>query len=269
LPEKRRQRLAEMIRSEGEIRLHTAARVLGVSEMTARRDLELLQIQGVARRVHGGAVAVLPSEFSGRAERASAAKVAIAAKLLELVPARGAIVLDASSTVAALAAKLPDRDDLAVFTNGVDTFNTLVRNVHMAVHLLAGLYDRRTTNLVGPMTIQSLQSLYFDVAIMSCAGLDVRCGATEATLEDAAVKQRMMEASSRKILVVDRGKLGLRGRAQLAPIRDFDMIVTELDPDHKDLLEYRPFVQIRRPPCPARSTWEVADVVNRSVVECE
>jgi len=125
LPEKRRQRLAEMIRSEGEIRLHTAARVLGVSEMTARRDLELLQIQGVARRVHGGAVAVLPSEFSGRGERASAAKVAIAAKLLELVPARGAIVLDASSTVAALAAKLPDRDDLAVFTTTANPLQQL------------------------------------------------------------------------------------------------------------------------------------------------
>ena len=125
LPEMRRLRLAEMIRSEGEIRLHTAARVLGVSEMTARRDLELLQIQGVARRVHGGAVAVLPSEFSGRGERASAAKVAIAAKLLELVPARGAIVLDASSTVAALAAKLPDRDDLAVFTTTANPLQQL------------------------------------------------------------------------------------------------------------------------------------------------
>jgi DeoR family fructose operon transcriptional repressor len=245
LPELRRQRLAQMIRLEGEIRLQTAARVLGVSEMTARRDLEVLQIQGLARRVHGGAVAVLPSEFAGRAERASLAKVVIAGKLLELLPDSGAIVLDASSTVAALAAKLPDREGLAVFTNGVDTFTTLGQNVHVAVHLLAGLYDRRTTNLVGPMTLQSLQSLYFDVAIMSCAGLDVRWGATEATLEDAAVKQRMMEAASRKILAVDRTKLGLRGRARLAAIRDFDMIVTELDPDHKDLLEYRPFVEIR------------------------
>jgi DeoR/GlpR family transcriptional regulator of sugar metabolism len=80
---------------------------------------------------------------------------------------------------------------------------------------------------------------------MSCAGLDVRWGATEATLEDAAVKQRMMEASSRKILVVDRGKLGLRGRARLAPIQAFDVLVTELDPDHKDLNEYRPFVELR------------------------
>lgn len=245
MPEMRRQRLAEMIRREGEIRLQAAARALGVSEMTARRDLELLQIQGVARRVHGGAVAVLPSEFSGRAERASAAKVAIAAKLLELLPESGAIVLDASSTVAAVATKLPDRADLAVFTNGIDTFTTLMRNVHIAVHLLAGLYDRRTTNLVGPMTIQSLESLYFDVAIMSCAGLDVRWGATEATLEDAAVKRRMLEASSRKILVVDRSKLGLRGRARLAAIGEFDVIVTELDPDHKDLLEYRPFVEVR------------------------
>jgi DeoR family fructose operon transcriptional repressor len=213
--------------------------------MTARRDLELLQIQGLARRVHGGAVAVLPSEFAGRAARASAAKITIATKLLELLPQSGAIVLDASSTVAALAAKLPDNDDLAVFTNGVDTFTALVRNEHTAVHLLAGLYDRRTTNLVGPMTIQSLQALYFDVAILSCAGLDPRWGATEATLEDAAVKQRMMEASSRKILVVDRSKLGLRGRARLAAIQDFDVIVTELEPDHKELLEYRPFVEVR------------------------
>jgi len=133
----------------------------------------------------------------------------------------------------------------AVFTNGVDTFRTLLGSKHVAVHLLAGVYDRRTTNLVGPLTLRSLESLYFDVAVMSCAGLDVRWGATEATLEDAAVKQRMLEASSRKILAVDRSKLGLRGRARLAPIQAFDVLVTELDPNHKDLRDFRPFVELR------------------------
>jgi DeoR family fructose operon transcriptional repressor len=245
LPEMRRRRLAELIQREGEIRLQVAAEALGVSEMTARRDFEVLESMGVARRVHGGAVAVMPAEFSGRAERAAAAKLVIAAKLLELLPEHGAFVFDASSTVAALAAKLPDHDGTAVFTNGVDTFRTLLRSKHVAVHLLAGVYDRRTTNLVGPLTLRSLESLYFDVAIMSCAGLDVRWGATEATLEDAAVKQRMLEASNRKILAVDRSKLGLRGRARLAPVQAFDMLVTELDADHKDLNEYRPFVELR------------------------
>jgi DeoR family fructose operon transcriptional repressor len=245
LPDIRRRRLAELILREGEIRLRTAADALGVSEITARRDLERLEMMGVVRRVHGGAVAVLPSEFRGRAERATAAKLVIAGKLLELLPERGAFVLDASSTVAGLAAKLPDRSDIAVFTNGADTFNLVARNAHMAVHILAGVYDRRTTNLVGPLTIHSLEALYFDVAIMSCAGLDVRWGATEATLEDAAVKQRMLEASTRKILAVDREKLGLRGRARLAPIGAFDMLVTELDPNHKDLNEYRGLVEVR------------------------
>ena len=127
--------------------------------MTARRDLEVLEVMGVARRVHGGAVAVLPTQFGGRAERAAAAKLVIASKLLELLPERGAFALDASSTVAALAAKLPDRGDLAVFTNGVDTFSILARNEHLAVHLLAGVYDRRTTNLAGPLTIHSLETL--------------------------------------------------------------------------------------------------------------
>jgi len=234
-----------MIRSAGEIRLETAAQALGVSEMTARRDLDVLELMGVARRVHGGAVAVLPAEFSGRAERAAAAKMVIAGKLLELLPEHGAFAVDASSTVAALVAKLPDRDGMAVFTNGIGTFNTLLDRRHIAAHLLGGVYDRRTTNLVGPLTIRSLEALFFDVAIMSCAGLDVRWGATEATLEDAAVKQRMLDASSRKILAVDRGKLGLRGRARLAPIQGFDVLVTELDPDHKDLNEYRPFVELR------------------------
>ncbi len=245
LPEMRRRRLAQMIRSAGEIRLETAAQALGVSEMTARRDLDVLELMGVARRVHGGAVAVLPAEFSGRAERAAAAKMVIAGKLLELLPEHGAFAVDASSTVAALVAKLPDRDGMAVFTNGIGTFNTLLDRRHIAAHLLGGVYDRRTTNLVGPLTIRSLEALFFDVAIMSCAGLDVRWGATEATLEDAAVKQRMLDASSRKILAVDRGKLGLRGRARLAPIQGFDVLVTELDPDHKDLNEYRPFVELR------------------------
>ncbi len=241
----RRQHLAQMIRSAGEIRLENAARVRGGSEMTACRDLDVLELMGVARRVHGGAVAVLPSEFSGRAERAAAAKQVIAGKLLDLLPEHGAFVFDASSTVAACVAKLPDRDGMAIFTNGIDTFNMLLARRHIAAHVLGGVYDRRTTNLIGPLTIRSLEALYFDVAIMSCAGLDVRWGATEATLEDAAVKQRMLDAASRKILAVDRGKLGLRGRARLATVQAFDVLVTELDPDHKDLNEYRPFVELR------------------------
>jgi DeoR family transcriptional regulator, fructose operon transcriptional repressor len=154
-------------------------------------------------------------------------------------------VFDASSTVAALAAKVPDRDDLAFFTNGVETFTTLGRTERTPVHLLGGLYDRQTSNLVGPLTLRSLESLYFDVAVMSSAGLDPRFGATEATLEDAAVKQAMLGASSRKILAVDRGKLGLRGRARLAPLEMFDTLVTELDPEHRDLREYRAVIDVR------------------------
>lgn len=245
LPEVRRQRLAEMIRREGEVRLYTAARALGVSEMTVRRDLEVLQFQGVAKRVHGGAVSVNPSGFAGRAERATAAKLAIATKLLPLLPEQGAIVFDASSTVAALAAKVPDSADRLFFTNGIETFNALSRHERTSVHLLGGLYDRQTTNLVGPLTLRALDALYFDVAIMSCAALDPRLGATEATLEDAAVKARMLEVSGRKILAVDRGKFNLRALARVASLEVFDLLVTELEPDHRDLTELRALVEVR------------------------
>ncbi|MHB8618377.1 MAG: DeoR/GlpR family DNA-binding transcription regulator [Chloroflexota bacterium] len=244
LPEMRRSHLAEMIRGGGEVRLLEAARHLGVSEMTVRRDLEVLQMQGVAKRVHGGAVAIFPTTFAGRAERATDAKIAIAAKLELLVPEQGAIAFDASSTVAVLAGKLPDNGRRGFFTNGIETFLALARQQAANVHLLGGRYERQTGNLVGPLTTRALEALYFDVAIVSCAALDPRFGATEATLDDAETKGKMLEASKRKILAVDHTKLGVRGSVRLAELEAFDLLVTELDPDHKDLADYRAAIQI-------------------------
>jgi DeoR/GlpR family transcriptional regulator of sugar metabolism len=244
LPEVRRQRLAEMLQRDGEIRLPAAARALGVSEMTVRRDLELLQVQGLAKRVHGGAVSVQPAGFAGRAERAIGAKLIIAGKLLALLPEHGTVVFDASSTVASLATRVVGAEEPAFFTNGVETFRALSQRERTTVHLLGGQFDRHTSNLVGPLTMRALDLLYFDLAIMSCSGLDVRFGATEATLDDAAVKARMLELSTMKILAVDRAKLGLRGPVRLAPLQQFDVLVTDLDPDHRDLRDYRAVIDV-------------------------
>ena len=85
--------------TDGRIRVADLAIELDVSEMTIRRDLDLLVDEGIAARVRGGAVAVGPQEFEARFRQHARAKARIAEKLLDLVGAGGAIGIDASSTM--------------------------------------------------------------------------------------------------------------------------------------------------------------------------
>ena len=83
--------LREVLERDGSLRLAEVAVALGVSEMTVRRDLDQLESLGVARRVRGGAVALTPTAFADRHKAHARAKSRIAAKLVDLVPASGAI----------------------------------------------------------------------------------------------------------------------------------------------------------------------------------
>ena len=81
------------------MRIDRLATEFGVSEMTIRRDLDEPEALGVARRIRGGAVAMGPEPFAERHRHNARAKARIAGKLLDLVPNRGTIAFDASSTV--------------------------------------------------------------------------------------------------------------------------------------------------------------------------
>src|SRR4029079_13138229 len=87
------------------IRVADLAIELDVSEMTIRRDLDLLVDEGTAARGRGGAVAVGPQGFEERFRRHARAKARIAEKLVDLVGTGGAIGIDASSTMQRLAAR--------------------------------------------------------------------------------------------------------------------------------------------------------------------
>src|SRR5660397_118623 len=95
----RRERLLDVLRRDGAVRWEAAAAELGVSAMTVRRDLADLEAEGLARRVHGGAVAPrLPQTFAARMATHSSQKATIARKAATLIPHDGAVAFDASTT---------------------------------------------------------------------------------------------------------------------------------------------------------------------------
>jgi DeoR family transcriptional regulator, fructose operon transcriptional repressor len=241
----RLQSIEAQVRSNGRVKVVDLAAELQVSEMTIRRDLDMLAEQGVVQRIRGGAVAVGPQPFAERFSRHVRAKDRIAAKLSELVGDGGAIGLDASTTLQRLATHIKDVRDLTVITNGQDTFATLQDKTGVTALLTGGQLDPRTGSLVGPIAVRTARELLLRRLFVSAAALHPTHGTSEATVEDSDVKLALADVASEVIVAVDSSKLGQRASARaFAPDR-VTLLVTELEPADSRLDPYRDRWELR------------------------
>jgi DeoR family transcriptional regulator, fructose operon transcriptional repressor len=240
--EARRRRVRELLQVDGFVTLSEAADALGVSEMTIRRDLQQLELAGVLRRVRGGAIAVGPQLFQRRQAVAAVAKRVIAHKLLETLPVKGAVVLDASSTMHRFAADLEDTN-LTVVTTGIETFSLLSgRGIHAV--LTGGELERSTGALVGSAAHRTINDYVFECSYLSSTALSLELGAMESTAHGAEVKRIMKAAARRTILAVDSTKLAMVASARVFDVDEADVLVTELDPSDPELDGYRSRVEL-------------------------
>jgi DeoR family fructose operon transcriptional repressor len=242
--EERLEWLRQRLEAEGSVQLRDAAGELGVSEMTVRRDLQELEGLGVVRRVRGGAVATAPSSFGERHRQHARAKARIATKLLPLVPTTGAIALDASSTMLRLASVLEGATDLTVVTNGLETFEALQGKPGVHPVLTGGAHDPRTGSLVGPMAARAAASLHVDRFFLSAAAVTVEDGASEATLDEAHVKQVFADSCGEVVLAVDGSKLDQRALAAGLAWEAVHLLVTDLDPKSPRLRGYAGLAEV-------------------------
>jgi DeoR family fructose operon transcriptional repressor len=241
----RLQRIEAQVRLSGKVKVVELAAELDVSEMTIRRDLDILAEQGVVQRVRGGAVSVGPQPFAERFSRQVRAKDRIAAKLGPLVGDGGAIGIDASSTLQRLAMHLADLRDLTVVTNGPDTFTALQDRLGVTALLTGGQLDARTGSLVGPLATRAARELLLRRLFVSAAAVHPHYGTSETTLEDAEVKLALADVAAEIIVAVDSSKLDQRAAARgLSPER-VAILVTELDPSDSRLDPYRERWEIR------------------------
>ena len=230
--------------SSGRVGIAVAAKQLGVSEMTIRRDLQELEAMGSARRVRGGAVAVGPVALVDRKRQRARAKAAISAKLVKMLPQSGAVALDASSTILRLASHAAPVRDLTVVTNSVETFHALQGKPGFLPTLTGGSLEPRTGSLVGPIACRSAAQFLTTRFFLSSAALSVEVGASEACIEEAEVKRVFAASAAEVVLAVDASKLGAPAVALGLEWDQIDVLVTELDPSDPRLTPYRSLADI-------------------------
>lgn len=218
---------------DGVTQVDELAARLDVSPSTVRRDLGRLTGTGQVARTYGGAMAA--GSFHERpigesAQLAGAAKAAIAATAMGLVPTSGVVFIDAGTTCGALARRLgaaQDREDLTVVTRGLETAVALADSVEVEVVLIGGRVRRLSHGLVGPLTDLALDRLDFDIAFLGADAVDPARGIGEPTLEETTVKERVAARARCVFVLADASKLSVRGTPAWSRLPSHWTLVTD------------------------------------------
>ncbi|GHF05084.1 DeoR family transcriptional regulator [Amycolatopsis deserti] len=229
--EERQQHIVERARSVGRVDVSWLAANFNVTMETVRRDLTVLERQGVLRRVHGGAIPVERLGFEpGLADRdavMTAEKERIAKAALAEVPDEGAILLDAGTTTARLAEILPADRELTVVTNAVSVVPQLALRPQLTVLLLGGRVRGRTLAAVEDWTLRALADTFVDVAFVGTNGISAERGLTTPDIGEAAVKRAMIRAARRTVVLADHTKVGNDCLARFGELSEVDKFVTD------------------------------------------
>ncbi len=241
----RKELLLAVLARDGVIHLDAAAEELDVSVMTVRRDLAELETAGHVRRVRGGAVApLLPQSFEARRAARGAQKAAIAKKAAALVPASGAIAVDASSSSGVLLSRFPPVNRLLVVSNSAENAAAARRIAGVRSVLIGGEQEERTGSFVGPFAERAAGMLTYQRFFSSAAALDPR-GSSEVTPEEAGMKLAFASAATETVLLVDSSKLDDRALMEALDWAMIAVLVTDLAPTDARLERYLDLTEVR------------------------
>ncbi len=233
-----------------------------VSQVTIRKDLSRIQAEQGLLRVHGGAILDGAELRHSQAQRATAEpafqlrerknrleKRAIGLMAAQLIVDGDSIALDASTTALEVARHLGGRRELTVITNGVRIALELAGQPGITVLMPGGRLRWEAFSLVGSWGGPFLGSVNIRKAFVGAVGVTLEKGLTDATHEEAEIKQAMVRTAHEVIAVVDHTKFGRVALATFAPIDGVDLLISDhaAPPEMVEQIEARG-VEVRRAP---------------------
>jgi DeoR/GlpR family transcriptional regulator of sugar metabolism len=233
LPAQRQDRILAEVERSGGARIVQLAELLGVSDMTVRRDIDALAARGLVRKVYGGAT--VPQQgtsaepgFEAKSWREPAAKELIAAAAAALVQPRATIAVSAGTTTYALAVHLARIPQLTVVTNSVRVADYLhINGDSSQTVVLTGGVRTPSDALVGPIAVQTISDLHVDCLLMGVHGMDPVSGFTTPNLMEAEMNRAMVASAGRLVVLADHTKWGIIGLSAMASLADASIVVSD------------------------------------------
>jgi DeoR/GlpR family transcriptional regulator of sugar metabolism len=225
--------ILEEARRTGAVRVSDLVGKLGVSDMTVRRDLDVLASRGLVEKVYGGATSVLGKStdepgFEAKSVRQRAQKEAIATLAAGLVRPGTAIGMSAGTTTWTLARALGGIPGLTIVTNSIQVADVLRASGQQdRTVVLTGGVRTPSDALVGPVAVHSLRTLHLDVVFLGVHGMADDAGFTTPNLTESETNRALVEAGRRLVVLADHTKWATIGISTIADLDEAHVVVTD------------------------------------------
>jgi len=218
---------------------------LGVTKVTIRKDVKILESKGLLYKVHGSArpanphVADLDVHVKDNINRD--AKRLIAQRAVELLDDNDSIIIASGTTMAFLAREIKPVGRLTVITAAVPVTSILSQDTNVDVIQLGGITRSSSVSVVGPFAEQMLGNFNCSKLFVGVDGIDLEFGLTTTNMLEAALNRVMMNAAQKVIVLADSSKFGRRGFSKICDLEAVDRIITDngIQPLYLDRLRER------------------------------
>lgn len=241
--QERHRLIGEQLKKNGSITIGEITSTYGISDESARRDLRMLEQQGICKRTHGGAI--LPQQIGVRppVERQFETMPIfenyreITRMAAALIHENDIVYLTSGSFGHIMLQYLPKNIHYTVVVNSVDLGKDLRDFENIDVYIAGGKM-RRSGSLVDSMATAFISRIHFDICFITGAGLTADFGLSNGTGETAVFQRTVIKNSRKKILLITSKKIGVNSFIKVCEANAFDTIITDWECINEHLNEF-------------------------------
>lgn len=237
--------ILEALKRDGYVKVQELSQELGVSEVTIRKDLKLLESKKMLYRNHGSASS-LSSIISDRhidvkEKLFTEEKKRIGQAGNKLLEPNDKIMIASGTTLLAFANEITTDQHITVITSSVKVSLTLCYNPYIEIIQLGGIMRKNSVSVIGHYAENILESLSCNKLFLGVDGFDLDYGLTTSDMSEARINQQMIDASQKIIIMTDSSKFGKRGFCKICDVNKIHQIITDsnIPPHYVEMLEER------------------------------
>lgn len=226
----RQHKLLDYIRTNKTLSVTEASRLFNVSQLTIRRDFNLLEEKNLIVRFHGGAA--FNNSFSDHEiyleEKKSLnehIKDCIGKYVASLIAEGSTIFLNSGTTTLAVLRHLNDKKVRVITNNALAPSSVWSDSIELI--LTGGECRNRSKSLVGGFATDVINKVYSNYCILGANGIS-DIGTTTSVYSETQVNEAMVNRCDGKVIIVaDGSKVGKSHNFFSVPSNKIDILVTD------------------------------------------
>ena len=245
LPAERQQRILEILRENFTIRGSHLSELLDVSEMTIRRDLDVLEKRGLVERTHGGAFfrqerVAAKFHYQNAIKENLDEKKQIAQRAVALIEPNDTVYIGEGTGAALIVRYIDSALPCTIYTNNLGVIAE-ANDIAAEIMILGGSYDTTTHSLTGLVTMEMIRQVNATKVFLGADGLSLSAGMTTPNHQIAIIDRCMIQNTHGKVIILaNHTKFGLIAEMTITPLKQIDVLITDrkLPEDFQRELDY-------------------------------